>query len=121
MPRKSLITRIGAAVLTMFALTFAVSACSSDDSDTNSVSTDPVAMIDPVTGVDTQVTLDAGFVDALTALKVTPAPVGKATISQDGVAALPDHRRQRHLLRPEVGRPSVRHRHPRCTKAAGSA
>jgi hypothetical protein len=89
MPRKSLITRIGAAVLTMFALTFAVSACSSDDNDSNSVSTEPVAMIDPVTGVDTQVTLDAGFVDALTQLKVTPAPVGKATISQAGVAAFP--------------------------------
>lgn len=89
MPRKSLITRIGVAVLTMFALTFAVSACSSDDNDSNSVSTEPVAMIDPVTGVDTQVTLDAGFVDALTKLKVAPGPVGKATISQAGVAAFP--------------------------------
>jgi len=89
MPRKSLITRIGAAVLTMFALTFAVSACSSDDKDSNPVSTEPVAMIDPVTGVDTQVTLDAGFVDALTQLKVTPGPVGKATISPAGVAAFP--------------------------------
>lgn len=89
MPRKSLITRIGAAVLTMFTLSFAVAACSSDDSDSNPVSTEPVAMIDPVTGVDTQVALDAGFVDALTALKVTPAPVGKATVSQAGVAAFP--------------------------------
>jgi hypothetical protein len=89
MPRKSLITRIGAAVLTMFALTFAVTACGSDDNDSNQVSTEPVAMIDPVTGVDTQVALDAGFVDALTALKVTPAPVGKATISPQGVAAFP--------------------------------
>ncbi len=91
MPRKSLITRIGAAVLTMFALTFAVAACSSDDSDSssNSTSTEPVAMIDPVTGVDTQVALDAGFVDALTQLKVAPAPVGDATISDQGVAAFP--------------------------------
>jgi len=89
MPRKTLITRIGAAILTMFALSFAVAACSSDDSDSNSVSTEPVAMIDPVTGVDTQVTLDAGFVDALTQLKVAPGPVGKATISEDGVAAFP--------------------------------
>lgn len=89
MPRKSLITRIFAAILMVGALSFAVTACGSDDSSSSDSPPEPVAQIDPVTGVDTQVTLDAGFVEALTALKVTPAPVGKATISKDGVAAFP--------------------------------
>ncbi|MGB0119930.1 MAG: hypothetical protein WBP55_03115, partial [Solirubrobacterales bacterium] len=90
MPRKSLIARITAAIMLVAAMSFAVTACGSDDSDTSSNSTpEPVAQIDPVTGIDTQVALDAGFVDALTQLKVTPAPVGKATISDEGVAAFP--------------------------------
>ena len=89
MPRKSLLARITAAILMVAALSFAVAACGSDDSSSSDSPPDPVAQIDPVTGVSTKVTLDAGFVDALTALKVTPAPVGKATISQDGVADFP--------------------------------
>ena len=88
MPRKSLLARITAAILMVAALSFAVAACGSDDSSSDSPP-EPVAQIDPVTGVSTKVTLDAGLVDALTALKVTPAPVGKATISEDGVADFP--------------------------------
>jgi hypothetical protein len=93
MPRKSIIARFGAAVLMIAALSFAVAACGSSD-DTSSDATSaadvkPVAEIDPLTGVDTQVTFDAGFVDALTKLKVTPGPVGDATISKDGVASFP--------------------------------
>ena len=65
------------------------SAAVSFSSSDSTKAPEPVAQIDPVTGVDTQVTLDAGFVDALTALKVTPAPVGTATISKAGVAAFP--------------------------------
>ena len=72
MPRKSLLARITAAILMVAALSFAVAACGSDDSSSDSPP-EPVAQIDPVTGVSTKVTLDAGFVDALTALKVTPA------------------------------------------------
>ena len=92
MPRKTLLARIFAAILMVGALSFAVTACGSDDSSSSNSSDsppEPVAQIDPVTGVDTKVTLDAGFVDALTALKVTPAPVGTATISDQGVAAFP--------------------------------
>ena len=90
MPRKSLLARITAAILMVAALSFAVTACGSDDSSSSSDSPpEPVAQIDPVTGVSTQVTLDAGFVEALTTLKVTPAPVGKATISKAGVADFP--------------------------------
>ena len=88
MPRKSLLARITAAILMVAALSFAVAACGSDDSGSDSTPK-PVAQIDPVTGVSTKVTLDAGFVEALTALKVTPGPVGKATISKDGVADFP--------------------------------
>jgi len=50
---------------------------------------EPVAKIDALTGEKTQVTLDKGFVEALTSLKVTPAPVGDATISKKGVASFP--------------------------------
>lgn len=87
MPRKSLITRIFAAILMISALSFAVTACGSDDD--SSSPPEPVAQIDPLTGVDTQVALDAGFVDALTTLGVTPAPVGDATISKAAVASFP--------------------------------
>jgi len=90
MPRMSLIKRVFAAIFMVSVLSFAVTACGSDDSSSDSSSPpEPVAQIDPVTGVDTQVTLDAGFVEALTALKVAPGPVGDATISNDGVAAFP--------------------------------
>jgi hypothetical protein len=93
MPRKSLITRLGAVVLMIAALSFAVAACGSSDNTTSDATSaadvKPVAEIDPLTGVDTQVTFDAGFVKALTTLKVAPGPVGDATISKDGVASFP--------------------------------
>jgi hypothetical protein len=93
MPRKSSIARFAAAILAIAALSFAVAACgSSDDTESDSTSAadvKPVAEIDPLTGVDTQVTFDPGFVDALTKLKVAPGPVGDASISKDGVAGFP--------------------------------
>ena len=93
MPRRSPVIRFGAVVLTIAALSFAVAACGSDDStgtdQTSAADVKPVAEIDPLTGVDTEVTFDAGFVKALTSLKVTPGPVGDATISKDGVASFP--------------------------------
>ena len=48
-----------------------------------------MAQIDQLTGRTTAVTLDAGFVKALTSLKLTPAPVGDAKISKAGVASFP--------------------------------
>ena len=51
--------------------------------------TKPVADIPSLTGKSTAVTLDAGFVDALTQLKLTPSPVGDATISEQGIASFP--------------------------------
>jgi hypothetical protein len=92
MTRKSPIARIGAVLLTVAALAFAVAACGSDDStgeQTSAEDVKPAAQIDNLTGVDTQVTFDSGFVDALTKLEVTPGPVGDAEISKDGVASFP--------------------------------
>ena len=41
----------------------------------------PVAEIESLTGNTTQITLDQGFVDALTALKLTPGTVGTAKLT----------------------------------------
>jgi hypothetical protein len=78
------------------ALALGVSACGGDDSsDTTSTASaakpaaTPVATIPALTGKDTAVTLDAGFVQALGDLKLTPAPVGTAEISKEGVASFP--------------------------------
>lgn len=94
MTRKSPIARVGAVFLMVAALALGVAACGDDDSTGSSDQTSaedvkPVAQIDKLTGVDTAVTLDTGFVDALTKLKVTPGPVGDAEISKDGVASFP--------------------------------
>jgi hypothetical protein len=79
------------------ALALGISACGGDDEPSASTSTSttanaaatPVATIPALTGQDTAVTLDAGFVKALGDLKLTPAPVGTAEISKAGVASFP--------------------------------
>ncbi len=96
-------TRLPSALLAAGALAFGAAACG-DDEETTSTSTpaassssstesqaavEPAAKIDSLTGTSTKVTLDAGFVEALTSLKVTPGPVGDATISKAGVATFP--------------------------------
>ena len=48
----------------------------------------PLASIDALTGVDTQVALDQGFLDALTSLGLTPGVTGGATLTE-GVLAFP--------------------------------
>jgi hypothetical protein len=50
---------------------------------------EPVAQIDQLTGRTTSVKLDAGFLEALTSLKVTPGPVGDAKITKQGAAVFP--------------------------------
>ncbi len=50
-------------------------------SSTTASAPKPVASIDSLTGNTTQVTLDQGFVDALTALKLTPGTVGTAKLA----------------------------------------
>jgi hypothetical protein len=49
----------------------------------------PVATIPSLSGKDTAVTLDKGFVEALGQLELTPAPVGSAQITKQGVASFP--------------------------------
>ena len=80
------------------ALALGATACGgSDDSSTtpgstastNTEAVKPVAEIPALTGKDTAVTLDSGFVKALGSLKLTPAPVGTAEISKAGVASFP--------------------------------
>ncbi|MEH3054247.1 MAG: hypothetical protein PGN13_09615 [Patulibacter minatonensis] len=94
MPLKQNLLTLSAAGI----LAFGVVACGDDNDTSNangnaSAETDapkPAAQIDDLSnGVDTQVTLDSGFVSALGTLKLTPAPVGDATISKAGVAKFP--------------------------------
>ena len=87
--------RTPAVLATAAALSLGATACGSDDSASSSSGAsskkapEPVAQIDSLTGKSTAVTLDAGFVDALTQLKLTPSPVGDASISKTGVASFP--------------------------------
>ena len=81
------------------ALAVGTAACGSSDDTSTTSSTNgsttakaapsPVAQIPALTGKDTAVTLDSGFVKALGTLKLTPAPVGDAQISKAGVASFP--------------------------------
>jgi hypothetical protein len=79
------------------ALALGATACGGSDNETTSTSAapkqaetvKPVAEIPALSGKDTAVTLDAGFVKALGSLKLTPAPVGSAQISKAGVASFP--------------------------------
>jgi hypothetical protein len=77
-------------------LALGLSACGGNSASTGSdgkaaaqSSPTPAAAIANLTGKMTEVTLDAGFVKGLTSLKLTPAPVGTAKISAQGVASFP--------------------------------
>ena len=82
--------RIIALFALVAALAFGVAACGSDSNSSSSSSggdtsgggsassSKPVAEIPKLTGKETQVTLDAGFVKALGKLKLTPGVVGDA-------------------------------------------
>jgi hypothetical protein len=91
--RQSPLTRFGLLVAMIAALAFGVAACGDDDSTsadaTSAEDVKPVAEIPDLSGDVTEVTLDSGFVQALTDLKVTPGPVGDGEISKDGVASFP--------------------------------
>ena len=83
------------------ALALGVAACGGDDEEetgaaapaqsaqTEAPPPEPVAQIDTLTGRNTRVTLDSGFLKALEDLELTPAPVGDATIDDEGEAEFP--------------------------------
>ena len=94
--------RLPTALLTAGALAFTAAACGDDEKTSSTAApaastesapaeaaVEPALKVDNITGYTTKVTLDPGFVQALTDLKVTPGPVGPATISKDGVATFP--------------------------------
>ena len=80
-----------AILLTIAALALGAAACGDDDDATSSSAAqpEPVAQVDQLSGKSTAVALDGGFADALKSLKLTPAPVGDASISKAGVASFP--------------------------------
>jgi hypothetical protein len=83
-----------AALAATAAVALGASACGSDSSDATppqatATAVKPAAEIPTLSGKDTAVTLDGGFVKALGDLKLTPAPVGSAEISKAGVASFP--------------------------------
>lgn len=65
-----------------------ISACGTESDTADAASTsessqsapEPVAVIESLTGEDTQITLDQGFLDALTQLKLAPGTIGEATL-----------------------------------------
>ena len=92
--------RLPSALLAAGALAFTAAACGDDEegasnsdsggsSSAKSSREKPAAQIDSLTGTSTKVMLDSGFTDALKSLKVTPGPVGDATVSKAGVASFP--------------------------------
>ena len=62
---------------------------SSPSAEAPAADPEPIASIPELDGVDTQVTLDAGFVEALGTLGLTPGVIGGATLSPEGVLAFP--------------------------------
>lgn len=77
-------------------LAISLAACGSDDAATTgetgagATSSEPVAAIDSLTGVQTAVTLDPSFLEGITGLGLTPANLGSATLDADtGVIAFP--------------------------------
>jgi len=81
-----------AALAAVAMLSLGAAACGGDDQSAAAKTAskpEPVAQIDALSGQRTDVMLDAGFVEALGTLKLTPAPVGDAKITKAGVARFP--------------------------------
>ena len=92
----SLRTR-SAAIALAAGLTLPLAACGGDDEATTggsasgaAASPTPAAQIDQLSGKQTAVVLDKGFLDGLTALKLTPAMIGTGTLDAGtGTVAFP--------------------------------
>ena len=86
----SVIKKVGLGLTAAALLTLPLAACSSSTKTAAPDNSKPVAQLNDLSkGKSTAVALDSGFVAALTSLKLTPAPVGTATISKAGVATFP--------------------------------
>lgn len=90
--------KVSMSIATAGLLVAGMAACSStsstdDTSSSPSASEEadptPIASIPALDGVDTQVALDAGFLDALTSLKLTPGVTGDATLDDSGTLHFP--------------------------------
>lgn len=75
------------AFLAIAALMLGIAACGDDDDEGSGASEEPVAEIAELTGDNTQVTFDEGFVTALGDLGLTPGGVGDAGFVMGGAAA----------------------------------
>ena len=79
-----------ATLATIAVLAGGLAACGDDDEPAAAAAQpEPVAQIDTLSGQNTEVALDSGFVDALGTLKLTPAPVGDGEITKQGIARFP--------------------------------
>jgi hypothetical protein len=78
-----------AALATAAMLALGAAACGDDDSSAAASAPKPVAHIGSLSGRATEVALDAGFVEALDTLDLTPAPIGAGKITKAGVARFP--------------------------------
>jgi hypothetical protein len=78
-----------AALATAAMLALGAAACGDDDSSAAASAPKPVAQIDSLSGRATEVALDAGFVEALDTLDLTPAPIAAGKITKAGVARFP--------------------------------
>lgn len=78
------------AVLSLgLALTLGLAACGNNDESVGleeGTAAEPVAQIDALTGEQTAVTLDPSFLEGLTALQLTPATIGGATLEGAEIA-----------------------------------
>ncbi|WP_181408879.1 hypothetical protein [Schumannella soli] len=99
MRSKTSLIKGGLGIIAVSALAFSLAACSTSNNSgsspsketTKSSETKPepvVSLPDLSKGVDTEVTVDQGFVDALTSLKLTPGVVGTAKF-ENGIFSFP--------------------------------
>ncbi|ANH38723.1 hypothetical protein I601_2299 [Nocardioides dokdonensis FR1436] len=88
-PRTRRVRRIAGGIAVAALVALPISACGSENdaeaagsssSEVAQSAPEPVAVIEALTGDSTQITLDKGFLDALTQLKLTPGTVGEATL-----------------------------------------
>lgn len=81
------------------ALSLGLAACGGEEEETDAAvpppaqtegpPPEPIAQIDTLTGRNTRLTFDSGFVEALESLELTPGAVGDASLSDEGRAEFP--------------------------------